>query len=157
MTGGSPAPGFRRRIVARIEAGDAPRRSWRAAVVLTPLAATAGAIVFAMFVAQSNRHPGAEHAPPLQRESPGTAPLVAAEVVAPVAVVAPRVPRRAVRNAGRTGLAPPETATPLEPITVAPLTVGALSPDPMPIERLGAIVPITVAPLEIPDTQRRHP
>ena len=31
MTGGAPAPGFRRRLAARIEAGETPRRSWRAA------------------------------------------------------------------------------------------------------------------------------
>src|SRR5258708_32857440 len=51
MTEGSPAAGadFRRRILARIEAGDAPRRSWRAAFGLSPIA-VAAVIVIAVFV-----------------------------------------------------------------------------------------------------------
>ncbi len=56
MTDGPPVGGaeFRRRVLARIEAGHAPRTSWRAAWVLSPLA-VAATIVMAIFVARSFR------------------------------------------------------------------------------------------------------
>ena len=41
MTAGEPRPGFTAEVMARIESGDAPRRTWRAAWVLAPLAAAA--------------------------------------------------------------------------------------------------------------------
>src|SRR5258706_7719113 len=51
MTEGSPAgdAGFRRRVLARIEAGDAPRARWRPLFVIVPFAA---AIVIALVVAR---------------------------------------------------------------------------------------------------------
>src|SRR3954468_16770460 len=49
MSEASPADAdaFRRRVLARIDNGGAPRRSWRASLVLTPIAAAA-AIAMAM-------------------------------------------------------------------------------------------------------------
>ena len=73
MTEGSRAggPDFRRRVLARIEAGHAPRGNrrgdWRAAWVLSPLAAAA-AIVMAIFVARGfqPRDHGPERGAPLE-------------------------------------------------------------------------------------------
>jgi hypothetical protein len=42
--------GFRRRVIARIEASDAPRRNWRAAFVLSPIAVAMAIVIAVMFV-----------------------------------------------------------------------------------------------------------
>jgi hypothetical protein len=103
MTEGSPAGrvDFRRRVLARIEAGHAPRAGWRAAWVLSPLA-VAAAIVMAIFAARSFRL----HDVPADRHSQ-------AEVVQP----GDRSPQRA---------APRETSTVAQSRAPQPVTV---SPD----------------------------
>src|SRR4051812_37520821 len=49
------AAAFRRRVLARIESGDAPRRTWRASFVLTPIAAAA-AIAMAMLAVRAPKN-----------------------------------------------------------------------------------------------------
>src|SRR5471032_1307065 len=49
MTAGEPRRAFAAEVMARIESGNAPRRTWRAAWALAPLAAAA-AIVLALVV-----------------------------------------------------------------------------------------------------------
>lgn len=49
-----------------------------------------------------------------------------------------------------------EPALRVDALDVAPLTVDALTPDPIQIERLDTISPINVAPLDITDVQRRY-
>ena len=159
MTEGSPAAGLRHRVIARIESGDAPRRSWRAAFVLSPIAAAA-AIVIALVVAR------------------GRAPLPIAPASGPTATVRllPLPLRGGTREPDTTeptavvmrpaapqptlAVASPEPAPPLDAnnvasIAVAPLAVDTLSPDPIPIEQLDAIPRMSVAPLDITDLQRR--
>jgi hypothetical protein len=179
LTEGAPADAaaFRRRVLARIEAGDAPRRSWRAAFVLSPIA-VAAAMVIALFVApgfqsgdrgrllrqvQGTPSPSTTTAPqetvrlaPSPGSYGGTRKPDTAE-----ARGAPAPPLRS-RAAGDRAVAPAsrgagviEPAAPPDSIAVAPLTVGAVSTDPIPIERLDTITPITIAPLDIIDLQRR--
>src|SRR3954463_12298410 len=78
MTEGAPlsAAAFRDRVRARIERGDAPRRSWRAAFVLSPIAA-AIAIAVAAFVLRGPPPPAApltvaQHIEPAPPREPST-------------------------------------------------------------------------------------
>jgi hypothetical protein len=180
MTEGAPdeAAAFRRRVLARIEAGDAPRRSWRAAFVLSPIA-VAAAIVIAIVAARAPgvRYSNSGNAQVRVPPSPGgysatrtpdiagarasQRDLVAATARTGAAAASP-APYLRARAAGHRAVSPAnreagviEPAAPPGSIALAPLAVGAVSADAIPIERLDTITPITVAPLEITDLQRR--
>jgi hypothetical protein len=162
---------FRRRVLARIAANEAPRASWRVAFVFSPIA-LAAAIVIAVFIVgrPDPVRPGisqpagdtvpnrAEQARPL-REPVGTTTGADKTVGAQLA---PPVTRELVRRPGPFGPGVSTPAPELDPIEVdsiapAPLVVGTLAPDPIQIERLDAVAPIDVAPLDIvTDTQRRQ-
>jgi hypothetical protein len=172
MTDAGPgdAADLRRHVVARIEAGDAPRERWRAAFVWSPLAvATALAIVF--FVARSFesgdvRRPGPSDTPGTSLPSSPIAAAAqpkqrSAQRPTPEATV-PAARRNAEHRTGSfepaaAGTMLDEPAPPIEPLDVAPLTVDALRPDPIPLEQLETIAPIFVAPLDITDMTRRDP
>src|SRR5471032_2195607 len=68
MTEGSPAAGLRHRVIARIESGDAPRRSWRAAFVLSPIAAAAAIAIVLVVARGTDRTPGRAAPPQTQNE-----------------------------------------------------------------------------------------
>jgi hypothetical protein len=160
---------FRRRVLAQIASNEAPRASWRAAFVLSPIAVAAAIVIIVMFV----RTPG-----PFGRRVllPGsTVATVPSDVAGPKGpalqitdMAGPKGPvlqiaSGPVSSARRPGPLGPGASRPapqLDPIevdsiAVAPLAVGMLSPDPIQIERLDTIAPMTVAPLDIPDVQRR--
>jgi hypothetical protein len=208
MTEGSPAGrvDFRRRVLARIEAGHAPRASWRAAWVLPPIA-VAAAIVMAIFAARSfrlhdvpaDRRSQAEVVQPgdrgPERAAPQEIPAVTQSrapqpvTVSPDQITVRLKPPFDVAHGGPEALKGPDTtvrAAAVRAVTnrtatnraatspdlqrgaeaiaaltapsldLAPLTVGALIPNPIPIERLDAIPPIGVTPLDITDVQRRY-
>jgi hypothetical protein len=181
MTDGSPAgdAGFRRRVLARIEAGDAPRARWRPLFVIAPLAA---AIVIAVVVTRSRPAPfvrGVPSSTEITAGSTGPAPHETGRRPGPfgpgdrqtVRGPAPsasarqeaaRAPaKRAEATAARrpfgsgvSGTAP--RLDPLDAIAIAPLGVDPLAPDPISIERLGTSVPLVVAPLDSIEEQRRN-
>jgi hypothetical protein len=164
MTEGPPPVEFRRRVLARIEAGDAPRRSGRALFVLLPIAAAA-AIVIA--VVALHRPPPtdaiagrAEHArprgEPTETSASASGRAVVGAELAPPETRPRREPARAAAPVGAE-LAPPAVQPPIDPLDVAPLTVSALAPDPIQIEQLETLAPMTIAPLDITDRQRRDP
>jgi hypothetical protein len=186
MTEGAPtdAAAFRRRVLARIAANEAPRRTWRSVFVLTPLAA---AIVIAVVV---SRPAGPKGPAPQTHEAVGR-PGPSGPGVQPPATDAagpngPALPAAVtVRGSGPSGpgvsgrpgpsgpgvsvlsrrpdpsgpgvsaTALRATGDTLDPLTVAPLTVDALTPDPIQIERMEIVASIAVAPLGIIDIQRR--
>jgi hypothetical protein len=165
LTDGSPAAGFRGRVLARIEAVETPRRSWRAAFVLSPIAAAAAIVIAVMWL-------GRPAGPALQ--VPQTPPIVAAGPTDPAGPKGPALQNataantaadRAVRRASPSGTAEgPKGSAPqngLDPndvasIAVAPLVIDTLTPESIQIPRLDAVAPIGVAPLDITD-QRREP
>jgi hypothetical protein len=154
MTEGSPPAGdadFRRRVLARIESGDAPRARWRPLFVAVPLAA---AVVIAVVVTRSRPAPvtagpkGPAPQDTVRRPDPfgPGAAIVQADPIIPAA----HAPRTAT-----VGAAPFDSR--IDSIAVAPLGIDPLTPDPIPIERLETIAPIVVAPLDINDSSRRIP
>jgi len=161
MTEGSPAgdAGFRRRVLARIEAGDAPRARWRPLFVVVPLAA---AIVIAVVVTRNRPGPFGPDVP--ASSAPMTAgpkgPALQEIVIRPgpsgpgdhEAVRRPRPFRSGVSDA--TPHLDPIDA--IDTIAVAPLLVDTLTPESIQIPRLDAVVPIAVAPLESIEEQRRN-
>lgn len=170
MTDGAPADGaaFRRCVLARIEAGDASRRSWRAAFVLSPIAAAA-AIAIAMGVTRGAHDRSPESVAPQRAETTPTPehPQSSASetVVARGFQPRERGPERAALHQMQVDAAAGPArdldtlqldANGVASIAVAPLAVDTLTPDPIPIERLDTVAPITVAPLDIPDVQRRN-
>jgi hypothetical protein len=162
MTEGSPAgaAGFRRRVLARIETGAAPRARWQPLFVVVPLAA---AIVIAVVATRSR--PGLS--------GPGVTPQPPVVAVAAPEMAGPKGPalqhaavnanaRPAVRGPRPSGPDRTEPAQQIDadgvaPIAVAPLLVDTLTPESIQIPRLDAVVPIAVAPLDITDAQRREP
>lgn len=158
---------FRRRVLARITSNEAPRASWRAAFVLSPVALAAAIVIAVMFV----RGPGpvgrggaADPQGPVLQPLVTTAAKVGAELAPPV-TRKPETTRRstqAVRGPGSFGPGVSRPALELDAIELdsiapAPLVVGTLAPDPIQIERLDAVAPIDVPPLEIiTDLQRRQ-
>ena len=156
MTAGAAAgaAGFRRRVLARIAANEAPRRTWRPVFVLTPLAA-AIAIAVAVFISRDT-----VRVPPAATDAPtiAVAPPPAATTAIPVKEepASPIIAAEARRAEARGIVARAEADSPLDPITVAPLTVDALTHDPNPIERLETPAPMTVAPLDITDPQKER-
>jgi hypothetical protein len=184
MTDGASAGGadFRRRVLARIEAGHAPHTRWPAAWVLSPLA-VAAAIVMAIFVARGfqsgqRRERAAPQgtavaqrfAPPPQTVLPeqsqvGLKPPFDVAQGGPEVLEGPVTTVRAVTNraAGVPALpfgAEAIAALAAPSLDLEPLTVDALAPDSIQLERLDTtssitIAPITVAPIDITDVQRR--
>ena len=149
---------FRRRVLARIASDDEPRASWRAAFVLSPIA-VAAAIVIAVFIVgrPDPVRPGVS-----QPAGNTIRPFDGAQG-RPEALEGRRTPDTAeARRPGPFGPGDSRPAPQLDPIEVdsiapAPLVVGTLAPDPIQIERLDAVAPIDVAPLEIiTDLQRRQ-
>ena len=134
---------FRRRVLARIASNEAPRASWRATFVFSPIVLTA-AIVIAVFIVG--------RPDPVR---PGVSQLAGNTVR-----LKPDTTEAGRRGSSGSGVSRP--APELDPIdvasiAVAPLAVGTLAPDPIQIERLDALAPIDVAPLEIiTDIQRRE-
>jgi hypothetical protein len=160
MTAGEPAgaAGFRRRVLARIERGDTPRRTWRASFVLSPIAVVA-AVAIAIFIAREPSK-GIPSAP----DRAAAAPVVPSRTAGPEEparqadlVSPPPRPAEARAPQGRAEAEPPPEANDVASITVAPLAVGALTQESIQLERLEAIAPITVAPLDITDSSRRIP
>ena len=153
---------FRRRVLARVESGGAPRRTWRAAFVLSPIAVAAAIIIVAFVVLGRRPGPFGPGAQGPERPVPQTPPIVAAS---PPETAGPKGPalqaavntaaQPAVRRPGPEGPALQIDPNAVASIAVAPLAVDALAPDPIPIDRLDAVPPIVVAPLDITDTQRR--
>ena len=163
MTEGLPADAaaFRRQVLLRIDAGSAPRRSWRAAFVLPPVAAAA-ALVIAAFVMRGGRtQPQVTSPPTLSRRSEQARPLRGPMATTAPAAAAIAAARPAADRPGRNSTPvdraedAAEPPAPLDPITVAPLVIDTLRPDPLPLERLETIVPLTVAPFDIIEMQRR--
>jgi hypothetical protein len=165
MTAGEPADaaGFRRRVLARIESGDAPRRTWRASFVLSPIA-VAAAIIVALFVARERRPDTAgPKGPALQVETPQPPPAASPAARRPgpsgpgaqmVAIAAPHLDARRDRRRAEADTQP--ESNDVASIAVAPLAVGTLTQESIQIERLEAIEPIAVAPLDITDRSRRN-
>jgi hypothetical protein len=169
MTEGAPtdATAFRRRVLARIDAGDAPRRSWRATFVLTPIG-VAAAITIAVIV---SRPAGPKGPAPQTHEAVGRLGSSGPGVQAPATDAAGRhgpALRAAVtvRRPGPSGPGVSRRPGPsgpnvsiretIDPLKVAPLTLSALTADPISIEEMDAIAPLTLAPLDISDVQRRQ-
>lgn len=166
MTGDAPpaSADFRRRVLARIASNEAPRAPWRAAFVLSPIAVAAAIVIVVMFVRRPGPvGPGVSHPAP----TVATAPSDMAGPKGPTLQIASGQPS-SVRRPGpfgpggsrRPGSFEPgvlEPAPQVDSIAVAPLVVGALAPEPIHIERIETITPVTVAPLEIiTDIQRRE-
>ena len=178
MTAGDAGAGFRAHVMARIDAGERPRRSWSAAWLLSPLAA---ATVVLLAVALL-RGPSAR---PVSREAQAFRPAGAAH---PQGEAKDRPQERLALQPTKQTTAPsghsPERPalqglrlTSRRPAQQAPSAIDALAPPPiavvpMGVERLQAadgiqiqpldtIAPIAVAPLGVddiqPDPQRRFP
>jgi hypothetical protein len=186
LTEGQPARGveFRRRVLARIEGGHAPRRRWRTVWMLSPIA-VAAAIVIAVAVFTSSRssssktgRPGtAPETPVAQAFGPAVAVTETPVVQAFPLPLANRgndlrrgAPTRGTREGGRPAvrgsrpmrpsaidaLAPP--AIDLTPLRIAPLDVVAVSPvGSIRVVELETIPPIAVPLLGTEDSQRRFP
>jgi hypothetical protein len=154
LTRGEPGGAFRAQVLARIEAGEAPRTSWRAVWIISPLVVVA-LITIAVFMTR----PAPTRTTDVARDIPApAAEHPAALAPAPTTVVAAQIhtaERVRPRAAGQTiaGAALQEPA--LDPITVAPLTIDTITPDSISLEQLDSVAPITVAPLDISDLQRR--
>jgi hypothetical protein len=159
MTEGSPAgdAGFRRRVLARIESGDAPRRSWRAAFVLSPIA-VAAAIVISIVVARSwpaPLEPGVLSSTQITAGPKGPALHETARRPGPSGPGDRQTVRRpGPFGPGLSGAAP--HLDPIDAIALQPLGVDPLASDPIPTERLETIVPLVIAPLDSVEEQRRY-
>jgi hypothetical protein len=160
-----PRPGFRRRVLHRIERGDSPRsRSW-SWTWLSAGALAAAAIIVVLFVARRTDRPVEQ--PSIAREEPAaTAPKPVPQPVEPPKAAAqippaPRVDRRPQpiepRMVRAASLAPDAAALepnadnsqrstiPIDPIDVTPLTPPRVTIRPLPpLER------IPIAPLPPP-------
>ena len=168
------------RRMARIESGDAPSRTWRAAWAIVPLAAAA-AMAMAVFMARGpqprnrdpqtaagqqtppavaqdsqprDRGPAAFAPPALRRATPELAPSPderRRERAAPHETR--RLPPRP--GAGVSAAGNPDT-TDIPRLEMPRLTVAALTQPPMTTDPIDVISPINVAPLEIDEVQRRQ-
>jgi hypothetical protein len=153
--------GFRRRVIARIEAGDAPRRSWRAGFVLSPIAVAMAIVIAAMFVRRPGplgpggpagpKEPtlqtGTEPGP--QRPDRPTPPPTAARTVRRPGPVGPSVPIGPGVQAPN-GAAPAIAVLNLSPLTVDSIAVSPIETDSMELQKLDVIAPIGVTPLASP-------
>jgi hypothetical protein len=172
MTDAQPPADFRARVLARIIEGQSPRSTWRAAWILSPVAAAA-LIVVAIFVARgvqprdrqldrgANQTVGAKPDTTVQRPpSPlggfgGTEkPNATYESGSASRVRLPPSPQRGFGGTGKAdstdaiseidALAPPR-------LEVAALDVEALPTASIAVPQLDVIAPITVAPLPTDD------
>jgi hypothetical protein len=154
------AAAFRRRVLARIENGDAPRHTWRASFVLAPIAATA-VIALALFA-------GREHKADPEKQAvnvvaaptplPGAAPSRVSDPEPGAGALAKDflgAERRRPAPADAVAAAPTLDMDAVAAIDVAPLVVNTMAPEPIQIEQLETIAPIVVAPLDFTDEQRR--
>jgi hypothetical protein len=171
MTDGTPGDSvaFRRRVIARIEAGSTPRAPRRPLFVIVALAA---AIVIAIMVTRSGgpKGPALQPSRPIANRSAGPGgmagpgaqtpqPLRAAD--AALQMTARAAPNPAVSGPRASGPGVVKTTPALEPnavasIAVAPLAVDTLTPESIRIEQLETIAPVLVAPLDITDVPRRN-
>ena len=164
MTEGSLAgdAGFRRRVLARIESGGAPRRSWRPAFVLSPIAVTAAILIAVTFFHRPGPEGPASQTPPIvvaippRTAVPGSSTSGRQDAPPAPARLAEAPAARRPFGPGVLSSAPRLDLNDVASIAVAPLGVDPLAPDPIPIERLETIVPLVIAPLDITD-QRREP
>jgi hypothetical protein len=168
LTAGEPRADFTSRVMARIESSGAPRRGWRRAWLLVPLAAAAILAVFVRGPQRTalliDRGPAAFAAPVLRRATPelaGDSGERRRERAAPHETFKPRDARAPARTPRTAGAAPRSSPYALDPlltagIGVTPLTIDRLSTDPIPIDRLDPITSVDVAPLTIDDPQRRQ-
>jgi hypothetical protein len=155
MTAGELPSDFRARVVARIAEGGRPRRTWRAAWILSPMAAAA-VVAVAIFVARVQpRERGLEKAAQ-HPSSPSTIARATSPVEsagrpgssAPSAEAAPKgpAPHRAPQPSHTyatteiDALAPPL-------LEVAPLGLEVLPTASIAMSQLDAIAPIVVEPL----------
>jgi hypothetical protein len=152
MTEGQPPADFRAGIVARLDAGDRPRRFWPAAWVLSPVA-VAAAIVLAIFVARGfqPRERGPERA--ALQPSPHSAVTQARPPVESERRTSASEPaRRRARQRGQTYAATTEIDALAPPrLDVPPLGVEALPTESIAVPQLDAIAPIAVEPLPTND------
>ena len=157
MTAGVPADSsaFRRRVLDGIDASATPRKTWRSAWVLAPLAAAAAVVIaVAMYPTTVRLKPPVDVAQARPQAVKG--PDIT-EARPPSTVRLP-ARRRSAENLQRSSalaaVAPPPLA--IAPIDVAPLGAARLeAADSIQIPRLDAITPIDVTPLGLDDSQRR--
>ena len=156
MTDAQPPADFRARVLARIIEGQSPRSAWRAAWILSPVAAAA-LIVVAIFIARgvqprdrqldrgTNQTAGAKPDTTVQRP---LSPLEGFGVTGP-----PSPPRSFGGTAKADSTAAISEIDALAPpwLEVAALDVEALPTASIAVPQLDVIAPITVAPLATDD------
>jgi hypothetical protein len=161
MTAGELSSDFRARVVARIADGGRPRRTWRAAWILSPLAAAA-VLAVAIFVArfqprERNLEQAALHPSSPSTIAQATRPVESAGRPSPSAPSAEAVPKGPVPHPAPQpsltyatreidALAPP-------PLEVGPLGLEVLPTASIAVSQLDAIAPIAVEPL--PEIEQR--
>jgi hypothetical protein len=169
LTRGEPGGAFRAQVMARIDAGATPRARWRAAWILSPLA-VAALVMIAVFVARGPDSPvrlkpdttvavapQSRVVPLAPTHEAASAPQETAPSPRTINVRLPPSPRRGFGGTGKPDTTPAPQIDPLvEPrLDVALLTIDALTPDPISVDRLDAVPSIAIAPLDINDLQRR--
>jgi hypothetical protein len=155
MTTGELPSDFRARVVARIAEGGPPRRRWRAAWILSPIAAVA-VMTVAIFIARgfqprvtpqpsSQTVAATRKTPPVEsvRRPAPTAPSGEADPKGPALRRGPKRGRM-YTTSEIDALAPPR-------LEVAPLGLEALPTESIAVPRLDAIAPIAVEPLPTND------
>jgi len=146
--------GFRRRVLARIDAAERPRAHWSAALVLSSISVVVAIAIAILAVRRPSPLESRTLAGLQGSAATGTSSLVADANPQEPAPQAAAVARRRFEP-GIAGTIP-EPPPPLDPLDVAPLTVDMLQPDPIPVDRLDTIAPILVTPLESIEAQRRY-
>ncbi|HEV8209866.1 MAG TPA: hypothetical protein VGP77_07075 [Vicinamibacterales bacterium] len=159
---------FRRRVLARIASNEAPRASWRAAFVLSPVALAAALVIAVMFVRGPGRvgrggaagpqgparQPvattaaklGAELAPPVTREPETT--RRSPQALRRPGPFGPGVTRAATAASDVEALAPPALDAPA--LAIATLTTESIA-----LDRLETPARIAIAPLATPEGERQ--
>ena len=173
LTAGEPGHRFTTEVMARIESGDVPSRTWRAAWAIVPLAA-AVTVMIAMFAARGpqprDRDPkagaGQQTPPAVARDSApdDRVPTTAAPRATGTPPPSPRrgfgatsSPQRGFSVTGRPDAAEaPRLATDIPRLEMPRLTMDTLTQPPIPPDPIDVISPITVTPLEIDEVQRRQ-
>ena len=171
---GTPdAAAFRCRVLDGIDASAVPRKTWRSAWVLAPLAAAAAVVIaVAMYPTTVRPKPDTTDARTTVRLKPDTTDERTTVRPKPDTTDArttvrlkpdttdARLPARRSstedlqRPSALAAVAPPPLA--IAPIDVAPLGAARLdSADSIQVPRLDAITPIDVTPLGLDDSQRR--
>lgn len=143
---------FRARIVERIE-GRGPRRTWRAAWILSPIAAAA-VVAVAIFVARGFQPRGRGPAPQTT-VTQGAPPVASSGREGPSGSVAEAGPKESALHRTRPrGF--PDTTTEIDALApprldMAPLDIEALPTESIAVPQLDAIAPIAVEPLPAND------